>query len=50
MRDARDVVTYILPDGRCVELAWDVCKGVSWLPYTLADGRLVEAVIAPRQR
>ena len=40
----RDIVTYVLPDGRRVEIMWDVCRGVSSLDYTLADGRIVTAV------
>ena len=45
-----DVVIYVLPDGRRVPIMWDICRGVNFLDYMLADGRIVTAVIAPSQK
>ena len=45
-----DYITYVLPDGRRVDIAWELCRGASLLDYQLADGRIVQAIIAERQR
>lgn len=44
------MITYCLPTGRLVQVPFDVCRAASTLDYTLADGRIVLAVIAPGQR
>lgn len=46
MTDIADI-PYILPDGRIVYVPFDVCHAASVITYTLADGRVVDAVIAP---
>ena len=45
-----DKIAYVLPDGRRIDVAWDLCRGHSFIDYTLADGRIVTAIIAGRQR
>lgn len=44
------MITYQLPDGRFVQVSYDVCRMASTIDYTLADGSVVLAVIAPRER
>jgi len=39
-----------LPDGRTVSVAWELCRGASWMEYQLANGRIVTAVIARESR
>lgn len=40
---------YTLPDGKTIRVAADLCKGASYVSYTLANGRITYAVIAPGQ-
>jgi len=44
------MITYHLPDGRLVQVPYDVCRAASTIDFTLADGRIVLAVIAEGQR
>jgi len=44
------MITYALPNGRLVAVPYDVCRAASTITYTLADGRIVLAVIAAGQR
>jgi hypothetical protein len=44
---AAEVVRYVLPDRRVVEVPADVCRWASTVEYTLADGRIVTAVVHP---
>jgi hypothetical protein len=43
-------INYWLPDGRIVCVPYDVCRAASVITYTLADGRLVDAVIVRGER
>jgi hypothetical protein len=44
------MVTYCLPNGRLVAVPFDVCRAASTITYTLANGRVILAVIAAGQR
>ncbi len=44
------MIAYILPDGRSVQVPYDVCHAAFAIDFTLADGRIVLAVIAKGQR
>ena len=44
------MIIYQLPDGRLVRVPYDVCHAASTISYTLAEGRIVLAVIAEGQR
>jgi hypothetical protein len=39
------VIPYLLPDGRVVHVARDVCRAASTITFTLSTGRVVLAVI-----
>ena len=43
-------VRYQLPEGRIVNVKRDVCRAASTISYTLANGRIVMAVIAAGER
>ncbi len=45
-----NMITYILPDGRSVQVPYDVCRAASTIDFMLADGRIVLAVIAKGER
>lgn len=44
------MIRYQLPDGRIVLVPFDVCRASSVLDYTLASGRIVQAVIVAGER
>lgn len=41
----REVIDYQLPNGRIVAIDYDVCRAASTIDFTMADGRIVLAVI-----
>lgn len=43
-------IPYILPGGRVVYVPFDVCRAASVISFTLSDGRIVDAIIAPGVR
>ena len=45
---AREMTDYRLPDGRIVQIHADVARGSILISYTLADGRIVDAVRVDR--
>ena len=45
---ARRTMTYRLPDGHYVNIHADVARGALLVSYTLADGRVVDAVRVDR--
>ena len=44
------MITYTLPNGRNVQIPYDVCRAASTISYQLATGAVVTAVIAAGQR
>lgn len=46
----QDFLFYALPDGTYIRVAYDLCKGASYITYTLKGGKVVMAVIAEGQR
>lgn len=40
-------IPYVLPENRIVYVPFDVCRAATTITYTLGDGRIVTAVIAP---
>ena len=45
-----EMITYTLPTGHLVAVPFDVCRAASTISYTLANGTIVLAIIAPGQR